>query len=80
MSRLEWVIRGPEQRRQAPALKDYAWEHEQQLVTQRKLLEALRYKRYASAGTLGSFMQRLGDFGRTYFGYLDRKRTGGGWW
>ena len=36
-------------------LKDYRWEHEQQLVTQRRLLERLRYKQYVKHGTLGTF-------------------------
>ena len=59
----------------APAFKDYAWEREVQRVTQRRLLERLRYKQYLRAGTLSNFMQRLGDWGRKYFPFLGR----GGW-
>ena len=43
-------------------------------------LEKLRYRMYERHHTLASFMQRLGDFGRKYFGFLDPKQTGGGWW
>lgn len=43
-------------------------------------LERLRYRWWARRGTLACRMQRIGDFGRKYFGFLDRKQTGGGWW
>lgn len=39
-------------------------ERELQRVRQHALLEELRYKRYQRAGTLGRFMQWLGDWGR----------------
>lgn len=80
MSHIEWVIRGPAQRRPAQTLKDYAWEREQQLVTQRALLESLRYKHYARAGTLTSLLQRLGGWGRTYVPELGAYRARGSQW
>ena len=45
--------------------KNRWWEREQQLVTQRRLLERLRYKQYVRNGTLGTWMQRSGDFLRS---------------
>lgn len=38
-------------------------------------LERLRYRWWQRQGTLGSFMQRLGDWGREYFPFIGR----GGW-
>ena len=61
---------------QAPAHHDRHWAREQQLVTQRNLLERLRYKGYVRRGTLSCFMQRLGDWGRRNFMYVVAMR----WW
>ncbi len=42
-------------------------------------LERLRYRWWVRQGTLGSFLQRLGDWGRKHFGWMDPRQTGGGW-
>ncbi len=44
----------------------------------RSLLERLRYKGYVRAGTLGRFMQRLGDWGREHFPFIGRGWDGFG--
>lgn len=50
-----------------PILKDYAWERERQLTSQRLLFERLNYKRYVRQGSLTDFLTRLGIFGRQYW-------------
>jgi hypothetical protein len=39
-------------------------------IKARCTLERLRYKGYQKAGTLASFMQHLGDWGRAYVGVI----------
>jgi hypothetical protein len=56
--------------------RDRFWEREQQLITQRCLRERLRYKKYQRAGTLGRFMQKLGNIGRALFPYIGRGWNG----
>lgn len=56
--------------RQMQRRDDRWWIREQQLVTQRCLLERLRYKQYVRNGTLSNFMQRLGDWGRGVYLYM----------
>jgi len=51
----------PQHKVQLPNLKDYAWEKEQQLLTQRLLFERLNYKRYQRSNSLNDIMQRIGD-------------------
>lgn len=46
---------------------------------QAALLERLRVKWCYSPADF-KFMQRLGNWGRKYCAFLDRSRTGGGWW
>lgn len=47
---------------------------------QRLKMETYRYRWYERNGTLGGFMQSIGNFGRKYFGFLDPRQTGCGWW
>lgn len=46
----------------------------------RVTLERLRYRWWVRRGTLGSFMQSLGNYGRKHLGFMDPRQTGGGWW
>lgn len=50
------------------------------LAKSKLTLEKLRYRWWVRRGTLGFFMQPLGDFGRKFFGWMDPRQTGGGWW
>jgi hypothetical protein len=48
------------------------WNH----IKARCLLERLRYKGYVQRGTLGSFIQWLGDWGRWLFPFIGRGWNG----
>ena len=69
-----------EERPAAPRLRFQVYGHDAQLdralrdaMKAKYTLERLRYKWWVAQGTLGSFMQRLGDIGRRLFPHLDPK-------